>query len=90
MDTFIVEKGENPPSLLDSLHASLHGRTTKAKAMQDNEFKTIQRLKKSAQERCRERVIAARSVHLVGDCRKVESPAPSAGLLKRWKSNHGL
>jgi hypothetical protein len=58
--------------------------------MQENEFKTIQRLKKTAQERCRERVIAARHSRLVGNDSKNESPAPQAGLLKRWKSHHGL
>ncbi len=55
-----------------------------------DQFELIRRLKQTAMERCRERVVYARTVSKKGDCRDDAPSQSQKELLGKWKSHHGL
>jgi hypothetical protein len=59
-------------------------------SMSIDQFELVRRLKQTAMERCRERVIYARTASKRGDCREQMPSQSQKELLGKWKSHHGL
>ncbi len=72
------------------MHAVLPCKEKIGIKMPIDQFELIRRLKQTAMERCRERVIYARTVSKKGDCRESIPARSQRELLSKWKSHHGL
>jgi hypothetical protein len=55
-----------------------------------DQFELLRRLKQSAMERCRERVLYARSASTEGGCKEQTPLKAQKELLRKWKTHHGL